>query len=67
MFERESGTLEDVLKCLETIKSELKTETGIYQQVHNEVGSVKAEVKMDQRQKKRPYEEDDRSDRFKKG
>lgn len=78
LFEREFGTLDEVLKCLDTIKSEVKTTPQhLVRNVDARVESRQAKGRdhvesrqakvRDQRQKKRPFEEEERNDRFKKG
>lgn len=70
MFERECGSLEDVLKCEEKTKGILKTQMQTQPQiVHNQLRETKLEVelKSDLRQKRRRFEEDDQEKRSKKG
>lgn len=71
MFEREYGSLEDVLKCEEKTKGILKTQMQAQPQLvhkHLRETKVEEEFKSDQRQKRRRLlDEDDQEKRFKKG
>lgn len=71
MFEREYGSLEDVLKCEEKTKRILKTQMQARPQPlhkHLRETKVEEELKSDHRQKRRRLlDEDDREKRFKKG
>lgn len=65
MFERESGTLDDVLKCVEKTKTVLKAQ--VQQAPQNEVRgptSENYEVRSEQRQRKRKYDEEERDRKF---
>lgn len=65
-FERQSGTLEEVLKCVEKTKS-LKTQTQQVQEQNVKNAKADPEVKIEEKQKRRRYEEEERSERLKKG
>lgn len=70
MYERETGTLEDILKCVEKTKSILKTQMVQTQSQidHNQTNNYKREKEMkNQRQKRLRYEEVEQGNRFKKG
>lgn len=70
MFERETGALEDILKCIEKTKSFIKSQIIQTQSqvVHSQTDDSKRGKEMkDQRQKRRRNEESEQGNKHKKG